>query len=74
MRHFSTSPKVSASRPDEVNIFFQFTYSFWPHSALRFTKPLTEMSTRSRKIIFLISIVLPMLKADNLTATYETTD
>jgi hypothetical protein len=30
--------------------FFQFTYSFQPHYAL---EPVTEMSTISRKIMFL---------------------
>jgi hypothetical protein len=32
------------------------------------TQPLTEMSTRSRKIIFLESRARPVRRADNLTA------
>jgi hypothetical protein len=28
---YVTSRKVAGFRPDEVNEFFQFTQSFWPH-------------------------------------------
>jgi hypothetical protein len=35
------------------------------------TQPLTEMSTRSRKIIFLASRARPVRRADNLTAIFE---
>jgi hypothetical protein len=40
----------------------------WSYDA---TQPLTEMSTRSRKIIFLGSKVRRLRKADNLTAICE---
>jgi hypothetical protein len=36
-----------------------------------FTQPLTEMSTRSRKIIFLGSRALPVRRTDNFTAICE---
>jgi hypothetical protein len=49
--------------------FSQFT--FRPHQALGFTQPLTELSTRSRKLMFLGSKARPERKADNLTAIYE---
>jgi hypothetical protein len=39
--------------------------------ALRFTQSLTEMSTRSRKIIFMRSRARPVLRADNLTSICE---
>jgi hypothetical protein len=51
--------------------FFQITYSLQPHQALRFTQPLTEMSTRGRKIMFLGNKVRPVLRADNLAAICE---
>jgi hypothetical protein len=50
---YVTNLKVAGSRPDEVNDFYQFTQSFRSHYALGFTQPLTEMSTRSIKIMFL---------------------
>jgi hypothetical protein len=53
-----------------IKEFFQFTLSFEPHQALGFTQPLTEISTRSRKIMFLGSKERPVRKADNLTAMY----
>jgi hypothetical protein len=59
---------VASSRPDEVNEFFSI-YLILP--ALRFTQPLTEMSTRSIKIMFLGSRALPVRKADNLTSVSE---
>jgi hypothetical protein len=31
LRHYATSQKVAGSSPDEVDFFFQFTYSFQPH-------------------------------------------
>jgi hypothetical protein len=36
-----------------------------------FTQPLREMSTRSRKIKFLVSKARPVRKADNLAANCE---
>jgi hypothetical protein len=38
---------------------------------LGFTQPLTEMSTKNRKIMFLSSKERPVRKADNLTAICE---
>jgi hypothetical protein len=54
---------------------FEIRWSEWifsmylrPHWALGFTQPLTEMSTRSSKIMFLGSKVWPARRADYLTA------
>jgi hypothetical protein len=41
------------------------------HVAPTISKSLAEMSTRSRKIMFLGSRVLPVRRADNLTAMCE---
>jgi hypothetical protein len=41
------------------------------NQALGFTQPLTEMSTRNDKIMFLGSKVRLVRRADNLTAIYE---
>jgi hypothetical protein len=38
---------------------------------MEFIQPLTEMSIRRRKIMFLWSRALPVLEADNLTAICE---
>jgi hypothetical protein len=38
---------------------------------IRFIQPLTEISTRSRKIKFLESRERPLSRADNLTAIFE---
>jgi hypothetical protein len=47
-------------KPDEENeFFFQITKSFRPQQALGFTRTLTEMSTRSRKVLFLGSRMRP---------------
>jgi hypothetical protein len=44
----------------------------WPHYALEFTQPVTQMSTRNIKIImFLGSKVRLVRRDDNLTAIYE---
>jgi hypothetical protein len=59
---------VSDSSSSEVIEFSQFTQSFRPHLALGFSQPLTEMSTRDRKIMLLGSNVRPVRRADNLTA------
>jgi hypothetical protein len=45
--------KVTGSIPNEVNVFYQFTYSFQSQYALTFSLPPAEMSTRGRKIMFL---------------------
>jgi hypothetical protein len=64
--------KVAGSRPDEVNYFFFSVYlPFWPHKALGFTQPLTEMSTKSTNIMFLDSRAQLVLGADSLTAICE---
>jgi hypothetical protein len=39
----------------------------------QFTQPLTEMSTRSRRIMFLESRARPVRRADSLTAICEPT-
>jgi ABC-type cobalt transport system substrate-binding protein len=41
------------------------------HYVLGFTQPLTQMSTRSRKTMFLGSYAQPVRRADKLTAIYE---
>jgi hypothetical protein len=51
--------------------FFKVTKSFRLHYSLGFTQPLAEMSTRSRKRMFLGSKVRPMSRADNLTTICE---
>jgi hypothetical protein len=57
--------------PDYVNEPFQFTESFRPRYTLEFTQSLTEMSTRSRKIMFLLSRARPVCRADNFTDICE---
>jgi hypothetical protein len=71
LRDYATSWKVTSSRTNEGDEFFQFAYLFRAHQALGFTQLLTEMSTRSRKIMFLASRVKPVHRADNLTAICE---
>jgi hypothetical protein len=44
-----------------------------PHQALGFTQPLTEMSTRSSKIMFLGSGARTVRRTDNLTTICEPT-
>jgi hypothetical protein len=53
------------SRPDEVN-FFNLPNPSGHTSSLEFTQPLTEMSTRNRKIMFVGSKVQPVRRADSL--------
>jgi hypothetical protein len=53
LTQYVTSWKVIGSRPDEVNDFYQFNSSFWLCYALGFTHPVTEISTRGWKIMFL---------------------
>jgi hypothetical protein len=62
----ATSRKVSGSRLDEVNFSNVLIFP-----ALGFTQSLTEMSTRSRKVVFLGSREWPVRRADNLIAIYE---
>jgi hypothetical protein len=56
---------VAGSRPDEVNEFSQFPNSP-SHTRPWFTEPLTEMSTTSRKIMFLRSRARTVRKSENL--------
>jgi hypothetical protein len=60
--------KSEGLSPDEVIEYYQFAQSFRPHQALGFTQPLREMSTRSRKMMFLRSRARPVRRADNLAA------
>jgi hypothetical protein len=48
----------------------QFTQYFIPYKALGFTQPLTEMSTRRKKLMLLGSRSRPVRRADNLTAIW----
>jgi hypothetical protein len=71
-------PMLQAERsrardPLRLNEFSQFTSSFRPLSTLGFTQPLTEMSTRSREIMFVGSRARPVLRADNLAVICEPT-
>jgi hypothetical protein len=65
------SRKVAGSIPDEMNTFFVNL----PNSSSRTmpSMPLTEMSTRNRKIMFVQSRTRPVRKVDNLTIVYELT-
>jgi hypothetical protein len=69
----ATIRKVAGPRRNEVNEFFQFDESFQPHYALGFIQPLTEMSTRGRKIMFLGNRARPVYRVDSLTAICEST-
>jgi hypothetical protein len=60
---------IPGSRPDEVDEFF---FNFLPAAlGLGFTQPRTEMSTKNRNIIFLVSRARPVRRADKLTAICE---
>jgi hypothetical protein len=65
--HYATNRKVVGSRLDEVNEFFLIYLILPLHQAPRFTQPLTEMSTKTRKIMFLRSRARPVRRADNIT-------
>jgi hypothetical protein len=71
LRHCTTSRKVACSEPDEVNEFFSIYLILPVTLGPAFTQPLTEMSTRSRNIMFLGSKARPVRRADNLTAICE---
>jgi hypothetical protein len=69
LRQYATSRKVAGSIPDEI-----IGFSYWPNPsshtmALGSTQRLTEMSTRN----FPGGKERPARKADNLTATCEST-
>jgi hypothetical protein len=72
LRPYATSRKLAGSRPDELNTFFANVPNPSGLTALGFTQPLTQMSTRSRKM-FLGSRARPGPTADNLTAICEST-
>jgi hypothetical protein len=66
---FMSTPSLHYPRPSLKKVLF-----FFVSAALgpRFTQPLTEMSTRHIQIImFLVSKVLRVRRADNLAAIYE---
>jgi hypothetical protein len=63
--------KVAGSSPDEAIEILILPITFQPHWALGFIQPLTEMSIRNRKILFLGSRERPAHKADNHTAICE---
>jgi hypothetical protein len=70
LRHYATNQKVEGSRPDEVSEFS--IYLILPAAkTLGFTQPLTKISTRKSKIVFLGSKAQPVRGADNLTAIGE---
>jgi hypothetical protein len=55
------------------DFFFNLPNPSSPTKALGYTQPLTEMSTKRRKIMFLGSRARPVLRADNLATFYEPT-
>jgi hypothetical protein len=59
------------SRTDEVNGFFSNYLTLPTSLGQGFTQPVTEISTTSRKIMFLESRARPVRRADNLTAICE---
>jgi hypothetical protein len=67
IKDYTTSRKIAGSRPDEVKKFFPIQLILSAALGPRFTQPLTKMSTRSRKIMFLGSKARPVRMADNLT-------
>jgi hypothetical protein len=70
---YATSRKVVGSKPDEIDTFFRFVWSLRQHLYLGFAVPLTEMSSRHRKIMFIRSRTRPVCKANNLTVICEPT-
>jgi hypothetical protein len=64
------SQKVTGSRHDDVN-FFSLPNPSGCTMALGFIQPLTEMNTRSIKIMFLGSRAQLVRRADSLTAICE---
>jgi hypothetical protein len=57
--------------PDEVNEFFPIYLILSAALGPGVTQPLTEISTRNRKIMFLGSRARPVRRADNLGAICE---
>jgi hypothetical protein len=66
--------KVTGSKPNELNAFFlNLPNSFGRTRPLSLIQHLTEMSTRSRKIMFLGSKARRVRGADNIAAICEPT-
>jgi hypothetical protein len=61
---YAASRMVAGSRTNEVNVFFFFNLILPAALGPGFTQSLTEMSTRSRKIMFLGSRARALLRAD----------
>jgi hypothetical protein len=57
--------------PIDIEFFLNLSNSSCHTKPRVFTQPLTEMSTKCRKIMFLGSGALPVRRADNLTAIFE---
>jgi hypothetical protein len=68
---YSWRHAVAGSRPMRWMSFFNLPNPSSHTMALRFTQPLTEMSIRSRKIMFLGRRTRSVRRADNLTAICE---
>jgi hypothetical protein len=59
LRHCATSGEIVDTSLHEVNFIF--------HLALGFTEPVTDRSTRSRKIVLLLRKVRLVLRVETLT-------
>jgi hypothetical protein len=70
LRRYATNRKVAGSILDKVSFFP--IYLIFP-VAQGFTQPLTELSTRSRILMFLGSRARQVRKTDNLAAICEPT-
>jgi hypothetical protein len=55
----------------KVAAFLPIVFTVRPQYALDFSQPLTEMSTRSRKIMFMGNRAHPVRRGDNLTVICE---
>jgi hypothetical protein len=71
LSHYATSRKVPGSSPNEVDFFFQFTYSFQPHygSGADSATNTNEYQEYSWNILGVKG--RPARKADNLIAICE---
>jgi hypothetical protein len=68
---FATGQKVARSIPDEVIGLFRLPNPSSRSMALGFTQLLTNMRTRSRKLMFWGDKALLALRTDSPTAVYE---
>jgi hypothetical protein len=73
LRHCATSRKVPGSRPDEMNPVFNLPNPSGPTRPLDFSHPVTDMTTRARKIMFQGSRARPVRRAYNVSAICEPT-